>query len=205
LDNLSEETKEKELEVQNPPQTDGGDIRFEEIVEVDEIQKMLKLKLENEDSEIEFAPEIKELPKDAINVMTPEQSSDKENAKDVVPILPEPNLNAKKYVIYVDADNVGFVESLDSDARRGIVNKILREQNEIVKKAKRKTETKNYFLRALVVTFTFIIGFPIMFFCVNKALEASMTNFEQAKQNFVKLYKQQGRIKQTDIDKSLGN
>lgn len=204
LDNLSEEAIENELENKNPPSVsaEDGDIHFEEIVEVDEIQKMLKMKLENDDSDIEFTPEIKQLPRETIKAMTSENG---DNAKDVVPIVPDINLNAKKYVIYVDSDNVQFVEGLNPDERRNIINKILREENESVKKAKLKTQRKNYFKQALVVTFTFIIGFPIMFLCVNKSLEASMNNYQQAKQNFEKLYKQQGKIKQTDIDKSLGN
>jgi len=206
LDNLSGETKDKELGQKNPAAVDGGDIHFEEIVEVDEIQKILKLKLDNEDSDIEFTPEMKELPKDsANNAMSSAKNNNKDNSNNVASAPPVIDYNAKKYVINIDSDNVGFVESLDPEERRDIINKILREQNELAQKAKQIAERTRFLKHSLVVTFTFIIGFPIMFFCVNKALEASMTNYEQAKQNFTKLYKQQGKIKQPEIDKALGN
>lgn len=194
MDNLSEkDTKE-------PTQSSSEkDLKFEEIVNVDDIQKVLKQKIENEDADIEFIPEIKEL-------NTPQKKrllTKTEDKPDEAVTRTEIDYNSKKYVVYIDSDNIEFMDHLAANERREIINKILREQNEIGKKNKIIKDRQKFFTHALVVTFTFIIGFPIMFFCVNKAIEGSMDNYQQAQKNFVKLYRKQGKIKQNDIPSDL--
>lgn len=201
MDNLSGETKEKKSDLQLSAKDSSKDIRFEEVVNVDEIQKALKLKIDNEESNIEFAPKIKKLthPTKVKN----ENANKNDKSQNEAPIRPDIDYNSKKYVIYVDSDNIEFMESLPGDEKRKIINEILREQGEVGRKNKLKKERQKYFKHALVVTFTFIIGFPLMFYCVNFAIEGSMDNYQQARANFIKLYKEQGKIKQADIRKEL--
>ncbi|MEI8129801.1 MAG: hypothetical protein WCG95_09335, partial [bacterium] len=55
-------------------------------------------------------------------------------------------------------------------------------------------ERSRFLKHVLLAVFTFIIFFPIVFIYVNKALLISIDNYEQAKENFAKLYKEHGKI-----------
>lgn len=191
-----------------------GDIQFEEIVDVDEIQKKLQEKLsgeisfdvKNEDSTLESSDSSVEKENEETNFeLKDEIKSNAENEKNS-PILPaftlpvvENDPNAKKYVVYVDSENINFIEGLAINERRAIINKILREQNAAAKK-KKELEARQKFLRhAILAAVTFIIGFPIMFFCVNKATQATINNYKDAKASFSRLYKEQGKVKSMNL------
>jgi hypothetical protein len=186
LDNLEDE--EKEIG-QEPGNKSTDDIQFDEAFDIDKLQVELQEKIdkgdvEEEEEDLEFEEK-------------PETTSDSETIKTVANFEPQvdSDANAKKYVVYVSPDNVDFMESLSANERKIMINKILKEQNEqsiISKEAERR---RKFISNLMIVTFTAIIGFPVMFFIVNKGLELTMTNYNTAKQNFTKLYKQKGKIK----------
>ena len=102
--------------------------------------------------------------------------------------------NAKKYVIYIDSDNIDFMEGLSIIDRRKVVNKIIREKNKERINIETLEQRKIFIKHLIVATLTFIVAFPILFFMVNKSMEVTMYNYEIARENFAKLYKQRGKI-----------
>lgn len=106
----------------------------------------------------------------------------------------EVDANAKKYVIYIDSDNIEFVENLSIVDRRKVINDIIREKNVELKKVK-KIEARRVFVKHVIVaTLTFVIVFPLLFLLVNKSMEITMYNYARARENFAKLYKQHGKV-----------
>lgn len=101
----------------------------------------------------------------------------------------------KKYVIYVESDNIPYIESLSAKDRKKIINNILREQD-IVSRKKRKIKEKVKFTnQVIIMVLTVVIALPVFFVLLNKSIEVTIINYQQAQQNFVKLYKEQGKIK----------
>lgn len=109
---------------------------------------------------------------------------------------------AKKYVIYIEPENIEFIEQLSIAERKAIINKILAEQDIRVKKHNREEEIKQYLRHAIVVTLTLLIGFPLLFNLVNKSLELTVANYERAQRNFSSLYREQGKIKQQNASET---
>lgn len=164
------------------------DIHFDEMIDIDELQKQLKKQIEQsklgiEEPEDSIENDIeKSLPattKDA----RPARASKKDNA------------NAKKYVVYIENENIDYMENLSPDERRDLINKILKTQNTLDIKNTELEERKQYTINLVLAVITFIICFPILFIIVNKATEATIVNYNQARENFAKLYKDQGKIK----------
>lgn len=183
MDNLSQASEKKE---------EVTDIQFEEVFDLEAIQKKLQESIEKGDLDVEpeevpiveeVAVEQKPLP-----VAKPKEKT----VKDKI------DSNAKKYVVYIDPNNVDFMESLSQNERRDVINKILKEQNELSLEQRENNKKLDFLKHALLACFTFILFFPIMFIGVNKALESTITNYQQAKQNFGRLYKEQGKIKMQD-------
>ena len=111
-------------------------------------------------------------------------------------VATEVDAQAKKYVIYIDPENIEFIEHLSIAERKSVINKILKEQDNLVKKQKREQEIKTYLRHAIVATITIIIGLPILYVLVNKSLEATIANYRQSEKNFSILFKEQGRTNQ---------
>lgn len=200
--NFPQADDEKEL-VQEAPDVEalqgvqeGSDIQFDELVDIDAIQKKLR------DHMVEFGDSAEDKTGGVFDEAVAESSTGEiikkidlpsisETKKAAAPIDP----NSKKYVVYVDPDNINFMENLSIDDRKLIINKILKEQSAEAKKIKSVKEKEQFIIHALIVTVTAIIFFPVMFWVVNKALEATIVNYKTTKENFVRLYKQQGKIK----------
>lgn len=169
---------------------DNDDIQFEETLNIEELQKKLFEKIENEQKGITSPEDEEDEPVNPLELF-------EEDKKEIVPTAQKPkiNKNAKKYVIYVDSENIEFMDGLSQNARKDLINKILSEQNENVLKARRFQERKQYVTHVLLACITFVIFFPILFMIVNKSTEATIQNYNEARQNFGKLYKKQGKIK----------
>lgn len=181
MENFSQETEESEIN-QSSSESEGiNDIEFEEVLDIDEIQKKLQETIEQNgflDNEMPI----------------PEEKPSELNAKfenDLSIIY----ANAKKYIIYIDQENVDYVESLSVNERREIINKLLKEYNEqLIENIKADARAKK--LRHILLSFfTFIIFFPIVLIGINKTSQVSVTNYSQAKENFTKLYRENGKIK----------
>lgn len=192
MDN-SEEKEEKQIdteaaEIESKPLVkeafEGSDIEFDENFDVDKVQEALKQQLEN-------AGDV---------FVDPESVSAEEVFSPKIPDLvkPEPveiDPKAKKYVIYINPENIDFIEELSLGERKDLINKILADQYNVILKQNRTNEFNKYLRHLIVAIITVIIGFPILFIIVNKSFEVSIENYKQAQKNFIQLYKEKGKIK----------
>lgn len=105
-----------------------------------------------------------------------------------------PKSECKKYVIYITPNNIDYVDSLSIDDRTELINNVIYESHNSDVKNKQLKERQKYLKHLIVVCITVIISFPILFFAVNKSLQASISNYQQSQQNFQKLYKEKGKI-----------
>lgn len=185
MDNFAQENKKNEV---------AGDIQFEEVFDLEEIQRKLQESIENddpsEDSGERIDPNLLFAPK-------PKKEVEQITAPVAKPQV-APESTSKKYVIYIDSNNVDYMEELTSDDRRAVINSILKEQKEISAEKKKQRAKAKFITHLILACATFIISFPIMFVGVNKALEATIVNYQLSKRNFTKLYKEQGKIKMQD-------
>lgn len=194
LDNLSQKTEEKENNEQNIEPNSIEDIQFEEVGNIDEIQKKLQEKIYEREPAKESLKDFElENNKRPLFVGEKIKESEQQADNDTSASIPADS-NAKKYVIYIDTENINFMENLSTNERRLIINKILKEQNSISIKEKELNQKKRFLKHAILACLTFIIGFPLIFICVNKSLLTTIDNYQQAKENFRKLYKEHGRV-----------
>lgn len=162
------------------------DIVFEEVLDIDAIQQKLLERVYEDDPDIESSQDV--------DTVIDKQAAIIEEKRAKLPARAN-SITSRKYVVYVDSENIDFMENLSIDERKTIINKILKEQNQLSIETKEFRKKKKYVSHALIACLTFIIGFPIMFILVNKSIEASMTNYQEAQQNVAKLYKQGGKVK----------
>lgn len=205
MDNLSKNIEEAGISIQNSDDKEVNDIQFEEVFNLDKIQAQLTQSLQEGSpvDEVVSDPEEPEA-QEKIDLEEPQKTQEQiENKVDVSLQIPdfgqspaEADYGSKKYVIYVDSDNINFMEGLSIQERKDVVNKILREQNLMSVHEKELARRKKFFKHIIFACIIFIIAFPIMFFIVNTSMMATMKNYQQAKDNFSKLYKQQGKIQQ---------
>lgn len=170
------EEPSESFEVQN-----NVDIQFEEVIDIDKIQSELNRQMGKDEPQ---------------NITEESQAQMSVN----LPVVEEPVLspiaaNSKKYVIYVDPYNVDYIESLSINERRSVINKVLREQNEFTFEQREFQKKKQFLIHLAIALVTFVISFPLLFFCVNKSMELTIANYNNAKQNITRLYKSGGKIK----------
>lgn len=219
-----ESSAQEKLEVEkNQPEAQISvvdDIQFEEMFDADKIQNELKaslgLEVTSDDITVEFV-ETKDAGDLAVSASEVEPSEGSQGAdsssdsevpfdasileNEIKKVMDAPvkfDPNSKKYVVYVDSDNIEFMESLSIKDRREIINKILKDQNDFIIKRKILEERTKFLKHALLATITFIVGFPVLFFCVNRAMEITIDNYNTAKQNFSQLYRSSGKIRATN-------
>lgn len=189
MDNFPQETienLENEL-IASEPENIDEDIQFEEVIDIDDIQKKL-----NEELVLEQSGGIK---------------PDSDNGSDLISDIEDENQNAvvkkvtlidsdcKKYVVYIDPENVDYMEHLSINERKDIINKIIKTHNANSIK-RQKTEEASHFVRhAIVACLTILITLPFIFTLANKALDVTIQNYATSRQNFTRLYKEQGKIK----------
>lgn len=166
------------------------DIQFEEVLDIDAIQQKLLDRIYEDDPEIESSQDV--------NTVIDKQAAIIAEKKAKLPARAH-SITARKYVIYVDSENIDFMENLSIDERKEVINRVLKEQHNLSMQTKEFRKRKKQLNHALIACLTFIIGFPIMFIIVNKSIEASLTNYQQAKQNVARLYKQGGKVKMEQI------
>lgn len=169
-------------------ETDGitDDIQFEEVLDIDAIQQKLLDRIYEDDPDIESSQDV--------NTVIDKKAAIIAEKKAKLPARVH-SITSRKYVIYVDSENIDFMENLSIDERKEVINKVLKEQHEISIQNKEFRKKKKILNHVLIACFTFIIGFPIMFIIFNKSIEASITNYNQAKQNVARLYKEGGKVK----------
>lgn len=104
------------------------------------------------------------------------------------------NVKYSKYVIYIDPQNVNFIESLTVKERKNLINKILREQDDIGITKQRLRIIQTVIRHAIVAILTFSISIPVIYYTINASLEASINNYRRSQTNFQVLYKAKGKI-----------
>ena len=105
------------------------------------------------------------------------------------------NIKYSKYVMYIDPQNVDFIESLTVKERKNLINKILKEQNDIAITKQRFRMVQTVIKHAVVAILTIAISIPIIYITINASLEASINNYRRSQSLFQTLYKQGGKIK----------
>lgn len=192
LENFSQEKDEKELLLQDSLNNNTDDIQFEEVLNLDEIQKKLQARIYENDAEIVSSQDV--------NTMLDENTSQEKKSSKKLNTAISTNSKSKKYVIYIDPDNIDYMENLSIDERKDVINNVLKEQSKLTTQTRILNTRKKVIKQTILACFTFIIGFPVMFIIVNKSMEASMNNYQKAKTNITKLYKSNGKIKLNEPD-----
>ena len=105
------------------------------------------------------------------------------------------NVKYSKYVIYIDPQNVDFIDSLTVKERKNLINKILREQDDITITKQRFQKAQTIIKHAIVAILTIAISIPVIYYTINASLEASINNYRRSQSMFQTLYKQGGKIK----------
>ncbi len=121
--------------------------------------------------------------------ITPEQK----NYNDSLDFL-DGNVKYSKYVIYIDPQNVDFIEGLTVKERKNLINKILKEQNDIAITKQRFRIIQTVIRHAIVAILTVAISIPIIYITINASLEASINNYRRSQSIFQTLYKEKGKI-----------
>lgn len=103
----------------------------------------------------------------------------------------------KKFVVYIDEQNVDFITSLSIQERKDIINSILREQDDIRIARREEERRKKLVTHLLIGIITFIVFIPLLYLLVNQCLEATISNYQRSQNNFEVLYKERGKIKST--------
>lgn len=199
MDNFSEENYEKEVAKEVSP---VEDIQFEDTLDVEKIEQKLIETINDADEDAEDNDDIEFIDEEVMFESKKEQEfiqNEKSEDSEILPAHLETKV--KKYVIYIEADNIDYVEGLSIEKRREIINNILREQHLLDAKTKRKAEIDKFFKQGMIASLTFIIGFPILFFIVNYATDATLYNYRYAKKNFERIYQQNGKIKPINTEK----
>lgn len=105
------------------------------------------------------------------------------------------NVKYSKYVIYIDPENTEFMESLTVKERKNLINRIIREQDDISLTKRRLRVVQMIIKHAIVAIITVAIAVPITYWIINASLEASIDNYRRSKTVFKTLYREKGKIK----------
>ncbi len=148
-------------------------------------------KNENKDETTEPKTAIEKLTNGKIleKSLTPEQKS----YNDSLDYL-DGNVKYSKYVIYIDPQNVDFIENLTVKERKNLIKKVLKEQGDIAITKQRFKVINMVVKHAIVAVLTLAISVPVIYYAINASLEATINNYRSSQQNFQVLYKENGKI-----------
>ena len=104
--------------------------------------------------------------------------------------LIDDNVKYSKYVIYVEPENTEFIESLTVKERKNLINRILREQDDIALTRRRLTLVQTILKHAIIAIITLSISIPVVYWTINASLEASINNYRRSKTVFKTLYRE---------------
>ena len=100
-----------------------------------------------------------------------------------------------KYVIYIAPENKEFIDSLTVKERKNLINRILREQDDIALTKRRLGLINTLIKHSVVAIITISLAVPIIYWTINASLEASINNYRRSQTIFKTLYKEKGKIK----------
>ncbi len=104
------------------------------------------------------------------------------------------NVKYSKYVIYIDPENVPFIDSLTVKERKNLINRILREQDDIAITKQRFKIVNAIIKHVIIAILTIAISIPVIYFTINTSLEATVNNYRRSQSLFQTLYKENGKI-----------
>lgn len=104
------------------------------------------------------------------------------------------NVKYSKYVIYIDPENADFIDSLTVKERKNLINRILREQDDIAITKRRLGMIQAIIKHTIIAIITIAITIPIVYFTINASLEATINNYRNSQTIFKTLYKEHGKI-----------
>ena len=181
MSSSSQKNSEKENKSEEIEKEQQKDAQMDEKFDIDEIQQQLQDDTEDDSvSDSDFDFEIGNESED----LSEEDEIDK-------PI----DERIKKYVIYVESDNIDYIDNLSVTQRKELINNVLREQNKITIEERNLQKKKRLITHVILACVTFLIALPLLFFLVNTSTDITINNYNKAKENFVNLYKKQGKIK----------
>lgn len=105
------------------------------------------------------------------------------------------NVKYSKYVIYIDPQNVEFIEGLTVKERKNLINKIIKEQDDIAITKHRFQVAQTVLKHVIIAILTITISIPVIYYAINASLEASINNYRRSQTNFKTLYKEKGKIR----------
>ena len=109
------------------------------------------------------------------------------------------NIKYTKYVIYIDPENKDFIDSLTVKERKNIINRLLREQDDIAITKKRLGLIQTVIKHSIIAIITITIAIPVVYWTINASLEASINNYRRSQTIFKTLYKEKGKIKKNNV------
>ena len=146
---------------------------------------------ENNGLEEESSEDINKLSNGVITEKTITQAQKEYN--DSLDLL-DGNVKYSKYVIYINPENVDFIESLTVKERKNLINNILREQDDVGITRKKFRMVQTIIKHTIIAILTVTISIPIIYWAINASLEASINNHRRAETNWGTLYKEHGKI-----------
>lgn len=105
------------------------------------------------------------------------------------------NTKYSKYIIYINPENTEFIESLTVKERKNLINRLLREQDDIAITKRRLSLIQTIIKHSIIAIITITLTIPIIYWTINASLEASINNYRRSKVIFKTLYKEKGKIK----------
>ena len=209
---LFEEPQAKDIEQTEKPVQKKENIDIDQNID-DNFVKKYKAKLdktENEIKKIEITEQTKNEDKTNINNKNENNTEPIENltSGNIIekPAIKEQvdynesldfvdnNVKYSKYVIYVDPENTEFMDSLTVKERKNLINRILREQDDIAITKKRLGLIQTVIKHIIIAIITVSISIPVIYLTINASLEASINNYKRSKTIFKTLYKEKGKI-----------
>lgn len=122
-------------------------------------------------------------------------TTEQKNYNDSLDFL-DGNVKYAKYVIYIDPQNIDFIESLTVKERKNLINKILREQDDIAITKQRFKVIQTIIRHAILAIITVAISIPVVYLTINASLEATINNYRRSQSIFQTLYRENGKITQ---------
>ena len=129
------------------------------------------------------------------NLVDDNEADSKNKKVSVMDEKPKLQIGEKKYIVYIEPDNIDFIEGLSLKERKKVINRVLRDENADIKKKKKVAERVKFINQVVIMVVTVIVALPIFFILLNKSIEITILNYQQSQQRFVKLYKEQGKIR----------
>ena len=104
------------------------------------------------------------------------------------------NVKYSKYVIYIEPNNVDFIDGLTVKERKNLINNILRQQDDISITKQRFSLLQTVIRQIIIAVLTISVSIPLVYYVINASLEATIDNHRRSQVNWQVLYKEHGKI-----------